>query len=347
MNILMAKNKKKGFTLVELIVVIVIIGVLATIIVPIVTNSLSKGKEEYIDALQEEMILVAQDYYTENIVELPRGQIDNEGNKKLYSVVSIEDLEKNNFATNKFVDPNGKTCEQSFVSVTNINGNYNYNVCVICDGKIYTEDVDSCSVEAPDNPQAPITPQIPDPSCSIEISSPTDLTRTTTITAITPDSTLNGITFVNDETSASSEVTIEENIGTATVSASGAYTATVTNANGQSGTCAVTINPIPVSTYSSWTSYAPSPTCDTSNTNICRTATMYRCELDGGRAVGDGYYCCWGDCSSTNPAYASSCTGGWSSWSTTHFGSTCNGWGVRDSQTTTGYSSRTLTITYN
>ena len=62
---------KKGFTLIELILVMVIVGVLGLLIVPRISNLISSGKNTYYTTIEKEMVLLAKDYYSDQIKELP------------------------------------------------------------------------------------------------------------------------------------------------------------------------------------------------------------------------------------------------------------------------------------
>ena len=67
----MKKLDKRGFTMVELLATIVIIGILGTIGVVGVTRSMKSAKDRYYVAQNKLFISAAQTYFTDNKSRLP------------------------------------------------------------------------------------------------------------------------------------------------------------------------------------------------------------------------------------------------------------------------------------
>ncbi len=65
---------KKGFTLVELLVVIVVLGLLATIVYPSVLGIINTGKKETLDSQKKIIVKAAKEWGVKNYAKLP----DNE-----------------------------------------------------------------------------------------------------------------------------------------------------------------------------------------------------------------------------------------------------------------------------
>lgn len=64
-------NKKKGFTLVELIVVLVILAILAALLIPALTGYINKAKEKSITAETRQAVMAAQ-----TLVDEAYGKLD-------------------------------------------------------------------------------------------------------------------------------------------------------------------------------------------------------------------------------------------------------------------------------
>ena len=132
----------KGLTMIELIGVIIIIGVIATIALPNVTSYLEKGKLTTFLTYEKSM----EDAAT-------NGVLDCIGNNSLrcdppakgeIKMVKLQDLIDGGFI-DSMTTPSGGTCDtnKSFVRIENRgNLNYKFKVCLYCDG--YTTDDDLC-----------------------------------------------------------------------------------------------------------------------------------------------------------------------------------------------------------
>lgn len=142
---------KKGFTLIEVLAVIVILAVIAGLIIPNIKRYKDRGNKEYYDKLKDNIVLAVKDYYSSHPEELPRGQIVGDGNDrvKVYETeLNVNDLISNNYLTNEIVDTQGNSCvtTESKVVVKNGNGNYSYTLCNFCDGILDNESSKDCEV---------------------------------------------------------------------------------------------------------------------------------------------------------------------------------------------------------
>lgn len=147
---------KKGFTLIEVLAVIVILAVIAGLIIPNIKRYKDKGNKEYYDKLKDNIVLAVKDYYSNHPEELPRGQVtDVDGVEvRLYKTeLSLQNLINNNYLTNEVVDTDDNSCvkPESKVVVTNMNGEYTYQLCYLCDGKLGSDNSDVCKYSNPQN----------------------------------------------------------------------------------------------------------------------------------------------------------------------------------------------------
>ena len=80
----MEKVNKKGFTLVEMLGVILVIAILAGIAIASITYYLNKGKDDYNEQLKEQLVISGKEYYANNKQLLPTSI-----SEKTYSYVTV------------------------------------------------------------------------------------------------------------------------------------------------------------------------------------------------------------------------------------------------------------------
>ena len=62
---------RKGFTLLELLATIIILGLLTTVVIGVVLPLLNRGNNEYYKNQENMLVLAARDYFTDNRSKLP------------------------------------------------------------------------------------------------------------------------------------------------------------------------------------------------------------------------------------------------------------------------------------
>ncbi len=128
-------KKNKGFTMVELLVVIVIIGLLATIGMISFRAIQDNASDEYYDTTQENIILAAKSYYEANNKLLP----SIEGDEKQ---ITLETLINNNYLEDIY-DKNQEKCnyKESKVTVSRLKeADYKYDVFLVCNDPNFKDD---------------------------------------------------------------------------------------------------------------------------------------------------------------------------------------------------------------
>ena len=116
----MRRLNKRGFTMVELLATIVIIGILGTVGVVGVTKSIKSAKDRYYVAQNKLFISAAQTYFTDNKSRLPM-------KSGTFKQVTLETLTNSNYIE-KMVDYNkSEYNKDSYVTVTKLGLNmYSY-----------------------------------------------------------------------------------------------------------------------------------------------------------------------------------------------------------------------------
>ena len=120
MGIIKRLKKKKAFTLVELVGVLVIIGILNIVLIPVVGNSLKNSKQKLYDKQIDTIIMAAKAFASDYTYVLPEeNETVNINLGQLKDTGYIDKEVKNPIDNNSF-------SECMLISITNNSGNYNY-----------------------------------------------------------------------------------------------------------------------------------------------------------------------------------------------------------------------------
>lgn len=116
-------NKKKGFTLVELIVVLVILAILAALLIPALTGYIDKAKNKSVVAETRQAVMAAQTLVDETYAKKPSGTTITMGTDVTYDEIKkLAEVDGTVSATTLYtVDTDGKL--NKVKTLTYINGN--------------------------------------------------------------------------------------------------------------------------------------------------------------------------------------------------------------------------------
>lgn len=127
--------KSKGFTLVELMGVIVLLGILGVVIIPKIGNSLTNSKEVSYKAQVEQIKKATRDFFAENTELLEEDST---------VTIKLGVLKQKGYLPVEMKDPRNKKSisNESTIAVTEKDGNYNIEVTII-DLESVTENMNS------------------------------------------------------------------------------------------------------------------------------------------------------------------------------------------------------------
>ena len=173
--------KRKGFTLIEILAVIVILGIIAIIAVPIVSNYITDSRNKTYKAHETTMEEAAKSLTVECIDGKENCSLPSENNS---GEIYLSELIDKGFSE-KLQNPKGDGyCSEtlSYVRITNTGGSdYEYHSCLYC-GNYVTEDEGCAEINAVDKGSAPVCGTIEG-----ESSEWTNKPRTITVGCTDPD----------------------------------------------------------------------------------------------------------------------------------------------------------------
>jgi type IV pilus assembly protein PilA len=120
---------KKGFTLVELLAVIMLLGIISLIAIPSVGKILNRSRQRALDGVKKELIKATKSYTADNLELLP----SNDGG---YICVDIETLENSSYINNdEIIDPTTEEPLVGYIKVTYLSkyNKYNYEYALNCE----------------------------------------------------------------------------------------------------------------------------------------------------------------------------------------------------------------------
>ena len=123
--------KKNGFTLIEIIGVIVILGIIAIIAIPTFTRNLNEFRDDYYKSQESTFLASGKEFFSDNSKYLPSEYFES-------SKVTLNTLEGQNYI-DKVKDYNGNDCNKdSYVIVIKKGANdYTYETCLKCEKDDY------------------------------------------------------------------------------------------------------------------------------------------------------------------------------------------------------------------
>ena len=126
-------KKEKGFTLIELIAVVIILGLIALIAIPYFTGSMKTFRSDFYDNLSRTVETAGKEFFKDNTKYLPSKNLHS-------SKVSLNNLINQKYINNSD-DYEGNECdlEKSYVIVIKKDkSTYEYTACIVCPGDDYT-----------------------------------------------------------------------------------------------------------------------------------------------------------------------------------------------------------------
>ena len=126
----MMKNNK-GFTLIEIIGVVIILGILAIIAVPYITKNMENFRDDYYVNIENTLLSSGQEFYTDNRKYVPTKFLES-------SKVTIGTLESENYI-DEVLDYEGNSCNKDsyVIIIKKSKTEYDYHLCLVCEGDDY------------------------------------------------------------------------------------------------------------------------------------------------------------------------------------------------------------------
>ena len=119
-------KNRKGFTLIEVIGAIIILGILAVITVQLFTGSLNEFRDDFYDNMEDNLKISGREFFGDNRTYRPNGYLEA-------TKVSINTLNSQKYI-DSIIDYEGSECDKdSYVMVVRRGkDNYEYHVCLRC-----------------------------------------------------------------------------------------------------------------------------------------------------------------------------------------------------------------------
>lgn len=113
---------KKGFTLVELLAVLVVLALITAISMPIITDTLKKSRETTYEQQLDHIVDGAKSYGAKNIANLP-----SRGSSK---TITLRTLKDEGFVDEDIMNPETKKkfADTMQIRITNSNGDIQYTI---------------------------------------------------------------------------------------------------------------------------------------------------------------------------------------------------------------------------
>ena len=140
-------KNKKGFTLIEVIAVIVILGLIIVIAIPFFQGSLNTFREDFYTNIETNITTSAKNFFKDNRLFLPNRYLDSQK-------ISLDTLLNEGYLSDEVVDYNGKKCDINdgyVIAVKTGNDKYEYEACFKCSEDDFDHTTNSYCSEAWDN----------------------------------------------------------------------------------------------------------------------------------------------------------------------------------------------------